>query len=513
MNSQKYWEERTVWNMYEDMQKAEAAADVISAVYLKSSRWLQLQIEEIFEKYQTKYGLSETEARKLLSEMDSQTVQEMLQKLKNGESDKKKKDLLAELEAPAYRFRIQKLSDMMGNLDSVMQEVYQQEQILSTSFYESLAKENYYRSIFETQKKSGYAFSFNHISSKQIDKYLSINWSGQHYSSRIWKNTRNLAKVLREELLVSLLTGRTERETSEMISNKFSSGALKARRLVRTESCFVSTELTVAGFKECGVEKYRFLATLDLKTSKICRSLDGKVFLMSERKQGINCPPLHPWCRSCILSIISEELLNRMKRWAYDPKTGRSDRVLASMTYEEWYKKYVKGNVEAEAQEKAIRNYSSDKKQYERYREILGKDVPDSFDKFQQMKYNEPEKYQKTHIRYLDEKQRLKIKSDETIKMIEAGKQGKHIIGHNNYISGRSYLTVSMEEAQQLVNKYAGTGVIPRDSNHNWKNREIITADKNIGINVDPVTGEETVTRKFVIHYSKNGTHIVPGRE
>ncbi|MBT2157583.1 hypothetical protein JMW52_14115 [Clostridioides difficile] len=34
--------------------------------------------------------------------------------------------------------------------------------------------------------------------------------------------------------------------------------------------------------------------------------------------------------------------------------------------------------------------------------------------------------------------------------------------------------------------------------------------DKNIGVNVNNITGEKTLTNKFKIHYSKTGTHIVP---
>lgn len=102
------------------------------------------------------------------------------------------------------------------------------------------------------------------------------------------------------------------------------------------------------------------------------------------------------------------------------------------------------------------------------------------------------------------------IKSDEQPKTIEVGKQGKHILGHNNYIEGRSYLTISLEEAQELVNKYAGTGILELDSKGNWKNREVIETDKEIGVNVSIIDGSETKTNSFKIHYSKKGTHIVP---
>lgn len=393
MNNQDYWENRAVWRMYEDMQKAEETSNDIAKVYLKASRWLQLEMEGIFERYMTKHKLSETEARKLLDSMNSTTVQELLQKLKNGESDRTKRDLLAELEAPAYQARISRLADLQRQIDAIMQTVYQQERQIGTDFYERMAQEAYYRSIFEIQKKSGLAFGFSRIDQKQIDRVLSMNWSGKHYSTRIWNNTKDLAQTLKEEMLVSLLTGRPERETAELIYSKFASGAMQARRLVRTESAFVSGELTAKAYEECDIEKYRFLATLDLRTSKICRELDGKVFQVSKRKKGQNYPPMHPWCRSTTISIIDEDILKKMERRAYDPKTGRTMMVPANMTYQQWYQKYVEGNPEALAEEKAIKNHASDKKQYEEYRKILGTEIPDSFVKFQKMKYNEPEKW------------------------------------------------------------------------------------------------------------------------
>lgn len=72
-----------------------------------------------------------------------------------------------------------------------------------------LGERAYYQSIYNIQKRTGLGFSFSHISQKQVDQVLRMNWSGKHYSKRIWKNTENLAQTLKEEMLVSLLTGRT----------------------------------------------------------------------------------------------------------------------------------------------------------------------------------------------------------------------------------------------------------------------------------------------------------------
>ena len=41
---------------------------------------------------------------------------------------------------------------------------------------------------------------------------------------------------------------------------------------------------------------------------------------------------------------------------------------------------------------------------------------------------------------------------------VNAGKQGKHIIGNNNYIEGRSFFNGTVGDAQRLVDEFAGTG-------------------------------------------------------
>ena len=401
MKNDSYWENRAAWDMYHRMEDAEQTADLLAKVYRNSSMLLTHKAKDIFEKYMTKHGLSETQARNLLNTMQDQTsLEELLNALRNKDSDKTKQELLRELEAPAYRVRIERLQDLLRQVDTVMQEVYQQEQLFDTSFFQNLCEDTYYHSIYSIQKRTGYGFSFSNISQKQISQVLSMNWSGSHYSQRIWKNTQELSRTLKQELLVSLLTGRTDRETSEVIMNRCGAGAMQARRLVRTESCFLSGELTARSYEECGIEKYRYLATLDLRTSKICRELDGKMFSMKDRKVGKNYPPMHPWCRSTTISVIDEDELRNMKRRAYNPKTGRTETVPANMTYDQWYKKYVKGNAQAEAEEKSIQNAASDKKQYERYREILGKDAPKRFADFQEMKYNNPEKWRFTKLDY-----------------------------------------------------------------------------------------------------------------
>ena len=381
--------------MFEYMQSAEDTADEIAKLYQKSSGYLSAELDKIFERYKRKHHLTDVEAYRLLNSLhDKTSIEELKEALRAG--DGVEKDILAELESPAYQARLERLQQLQNQLDLTMREVYKQEKARNTSHYVDLANEAYYRSVFDIQQRTGLGFSFSTIDPAVIDKVINSKWSGANYSTRIWNNTQALAQDLKEELLVNLVTGRTDREAAEIIGNKFQQGASNSRRLVRTESCNLANQMEMQSYEECGIEKYRFVATLDLKTSTVCRKLDGKVFPVSEQQPGKNCPPMHPWCRSTTICEIDDIDMAGMQRRARDPVTGKTNTVPANMTYEQWYDKNVKGNSGAEANEKMIQNRSSDKRQYEKYRNILGVDAPKDLDSFQKMKYTDSEKWEYT---------------------------------------------------------------------------------------------------------------------
>lgn len=96
---------------------------------------------------------------------------------------------------------------------------------------------------------------------------------------------------------------------------------------------------------------------------------------------------------------------------------------------------------------------------------------------------------------------------------INAEKQERHIQGSSRYVDGRSYITISEKEAQNIINAKSGTGTLVKDRKGNWKHKELIDCGKKIGVDIGPVSHKETPTDKATIHYSKAGTHLVPRKE
>ncbi len=389
-----YWERRQAEDMVMYIQSADDTANEIARFYMAAADYLSYQTDEVYEKYRSKHGLSDADAIQLLNTMqDQSSMDELLAKLKESNSSEERKELIKTLEAPAYQFRIEHFQELNHQLDQVMESIYHQEIKANTSHYAELAQDAYYRGTYTIQKGTGVVYSFGAVDADAIESLMQSRWSGKNYSERIWKNTDALAQDLKAEIMLHFITGKTNQEIAKVIQEKFAVGANAARRLVWTETSYVANEMNAKAYKEAGIERYRFCAVLDLRTSEVCRNLDGQVFELSERKVGTNYPPMHPYCRSTTIAVISDEDIAKLKRSSRDPVTHKPITVPDNMTYKEWYDRYVKSKPEALLEEKKIKNRSSDRTQWKKYQKILGDNVPDTLDKFQDMKYNEAEKW------------------------------------------------------------------------------------------------------------------------
>ena len=110
-------------------------------------------------------------------------------------------------------------------------------------------------------------------------------------------------------------------------------GTSDATRLVRTELNYVQNQAALDSIKDAGVTYYRFIATLDNRTTPLCRSKDGEVFAVDDAEPGTNMPPLHPRCRSIISgSLYAEHKPRKGTRIARD-EHGKNVFVPAGMRY------------------------------------------------------------------------------------------------------------------------------------------------------------------------------------
>ena len=342
MNSRDYWERRAAQDMYDRMGTAEETAAEMNAAINQTSAYLEKEVKAVMRGMQS-FGISEAEAKKILNAAggDGSALQR-LRKAAQQVSDPERREALLNAinSAGAYRYRITRIEELNKDINRRCRELYKTENRHVTSALRNVAEDSYYREIFSIQKGTGLGFSFSKFPRQDVDRILRASWSGGNYSQRIWKDVSGMTARLKSELLVSMLSGRSGERTARIFQEQFGVNAFCARRIVRTESAYVANAAQKSAYSEAGIDRYRFVATLDSRTCECCAALDGKVFDLAKAKPGTNYPPMHPFCRSTTIADFGDEELAGLERRAKD-KDGNAVKVPAGMTYDQWKEKYV----------------------------------------------------------------------------------------------------------------------------------------------------------------------------
>ncbi len=513
MSDAAYWISRALEREARTARRSASLTGQVTALYEKALRSLDADIRQIIRAYAKSGKMTEAEALKRLTARESnQVIEELKRQIHTITDADERRRLLARIEAPAYRARITRLQALQDRVEVTVSRIAQERIQLEREQYIRTLTDEYHRSLYEIQVASGYGFEFAAVPERAIKAAIDHKWSGKNYSDTVWDDTHELAKQAKEIVQQGLFTGKSVGRMRSELMNRFVVAEWKAGRVIRTEMNFFHNQGDLAGYRESGIEKYRYLATLDVRTCAKCGTLDNMVIAVEDAEVGTNYPPLHPNDRCTTVAYFDDMDTAGMKRRARDPKTGETVLVPRDMTYTEWKKlmdeTYGTGFVDTTRKKRY--NVNADREQYKRYKAVLGSNAPQTFEEFQQVKYGGD--YGQLKRQYADGCIQLRIKAGKISTTVLEGKQGKHIRGHNNYTEGRSYINDGID-VQPLVDLYAGTGEILRDACGRWSHKEKVVADMVIGYDVSIVDGTETPTKFFTIHYSKKGVHIVPTKE
>lgn len=393
MLSAEYWASRALDSEAIFDRAAQRTIRDAAKAYETAFDNIRKDMRRLLQNYGREGGLTEQEAKKRLNTVEAdRVIYRLTKQIAKIQDPKLRKELLSRIHAPVYRASLSRLQALQDSIEAELAKVAEVQQLIMKDRFIRTMEQSYYRTLWNAQTGTGLGFSFTLIPRRAIEKTLAHNWSGKHYSERVWDNTELTAEKAKEILQAGLLSGRSVQRMSRDLAEGRQSGAYAAARLIRTENNYFHNQGTAAAYEEIGLKRYRFLATLDLRTSKLCRELDRKVFPTAEAVVGENYPPMHPNCRSTTCPELGDKDYSRLQRRARDPVTGKPILVPADMTYNEWYDKYVKGNPEAELQERMTRNRSADKNQFARYSAALGaENMPQNLADFQRLKYTDEE--------------------------------------------------------------------------------------------------------------------------
>lgn len=369
-----YWKNRFIKSTKDVFDSDEEYVKEIFKIY---ERTIEDIDGEIFKLLSAMEDVSMAEAKKLLNKYEIRSFKSGIDEFRKTSKGFISPDIEQELDIVSRRVRISRLQAMQVSMKSKVASLLNEEQKKLFDHLSNNFTSSYYKDLYELQRITGYK-NINSLSKDFVNNILNTSWTndGENFSDRIWKRKDKLLATLDTDLRQGLITGKRPDEITKAISDKLEVSKSNAKRLVLTESSAIHSQSRKAVYERMGVEKYEVVATLDLRTSNICRNLDGKVFDVKDYERGVTAPPYHVYCRSTTVPYYNDDIQAEIEnsRMARDPETGKSLRV-ENLTYKEWYKKYV---VNSDPNDYNISEHTFGKtkkfKNFEDFEEFIGMD-------------------------------------------------------------------------------------------------------------------------------------------
>lgn len=382
-----YWIQRALERSRADIRSADEVVKTINDAFYNCLKEIEKEISVLYYRYAEDNELDYDLATKLLTGDEYKSFRMGLEEYMDLIDSP---EIQLELNTLSTRSRISHLEETFFNIQKQIDKAY----IYQHEAVESLMKEslqtNYHRVIFDIGVATGESVvkDFHKLTIREIVKEFERPWSGKNFSERIWKNRAKLKDALEEEIVKMAISGADCTQAIESVAKKMDVSKKAAATLVHTEQAYFSSLGTLKAYSEMGVDKYIYVATLDFRTSDICRDLDHEVFSIKDAQAGVNYPPMHPRCRSTTAPYTGAMEGTRTARDMFNNEV----KVDKSLNYKEWHKKYVESDPKYLIEEKKWKNRHSDKKQFEKYKN-LGYDGVKLFDDFQKIKYNDTKEW------------------------------------------------------------------------------------------------------------------------
>ncbi len=341
-----YWAERFVQLEDSNHRTADETMTAIDDAYRQASQDVERQLSAWYQRFADNNGIVDmSQARRLLNAGELKelkwTVEQYIQ---HGKENGVSADWSKELENASARFHVTRLEALKLNVQQSVEVLFGNQLDQMDLMMRQTYLGSYYHTAFLIQRGAGVGWDVAALNQNAIQAALNRPWAtdGRNFSERIWSNKAALISELQRNLTQSLMTDNTCDKTIDALMKRFGVSHNQAARLVYTENAYIQAVAQGESYRENFVKKYQFIATLDDRTSDICRAMDGGVYDIQDYKPGETAPPLHPWCRSATAPYY-EGLAGIGERAARDPETGQTYYLPRETKYEDWKLSFVGG--------------------------------------------------------------------------------------------------------------------------------------------------------------------------
>ena len=341
-NTEQYWKDR--YNLKESLgdRTEKELFNYIKGLYQNILSEINKEIEAFYGRYADMNGLSIADVKKRLNPNELKSAKQEIakyysdiDKLARKADDKVSVDLLRkykkQLRLQSAKAYMSRLEDLKIRIRNNLVKMGVDESNFLFSSLKKTSKRVYTKSAYNLSKYSGFA---NAISDDQFEKIVNERWLGANYSDRVWENKEYLENELEKTFLQGVVRGQNPRKIADEMQKNMGGAYYRFERLARTELLHSLNESTFQTYKDYNVKKYQFVCGLDERTCPECGALDGEVFDISEKIEGVNYPVIHPNCR-CTTIPYFEDLGAESTRVAYNENHDIYE-VPADITYTQW---------------------------------------------------------------------------------------------------------------------------------------------------------------------------------
>ena len=340
MNNRKYWEERQASNYISGEKEILSFYKELEKAFIQAKREIESVINDFYIRYADNNGVSYTKAQKLL---EKQEIGELKDYIKQVYASMGTRDV--NVINKSIKARITRYEALEKQIQSILDNLYDiQYKDGGINKLKEVYENSYYNTLYNIDIYNGFHKEFAQVNVRDIETLIKYPFNGSNYSDRLWKQKDHMLTKLKENITTMLVQGKNPKTLSTDFAKIFKTKQFEAYRLLHTECSFIIEQGTLAAYKEDGVEEYQILATLDTKTSDICREQDSKTYKVDDYITGSTAPPFHQFCRTTTVPYYGEDEGERAAR----DEDGKTYKVPANMSYTQWYDRYITKETEKE---------------------------------------------------------------------------------------------------------------------------------------------------------------------
>lgn len=283
-----YWKKRIEAEQLAKMERSATIGDEIGRLYDYHFKELEKEIRAFEQRYADKNGLSLSEVKARVDEMDVRAFEEKAKKYVAEKDFSAKAN--SELELYNLKMKINRLELLQYRLDLEMVALGDAEHKLTERFL----NDEYVKEIENQSGLLGQSVLSAEQVTQTVQTILNTSFKGATWSNRIWQRQDALREIVARMAEDYLLKGKNPTTMIAKIRKEFRVSASEAKRLAVTEGARVATESQRQSYKSNGYDEYEFIA--EPTACDICKALNGKIFKVKDMEPGENAAPMHPHC-------------------------------------------------------------------------------------------------------------------------------------------------------------------------------------------------------------------------